>query len=175
VRDLVTVLAETGIRRSTLWRIEAPKHYRHGARELVITHDVDKARAGRPIPLTPAARKALDRLCPKGHEGPIAGHVDLRYQLAVASKRIGLPEHLAGRVSYHDLRHAFITDLAASGASLAGIQYLAGHGNAATSARYIHPARSAAEEALALRGRTPRRTPKTKTAPKPKPRSRRSA
>lgn len=174
VRDLVTILVETGIRRATLWRLETPKHYHRGARELVITGDIDKARDGRPLPLTEKARKALDRICPD-EPGPICGRVSLRHQIAEASKRIGLPEHLAGRVSYHDLRHAFISDLAARGASIAAIQYLAGHGNAATSARYIHPAKSAAEEALALRGRTPRRTPKTKAAPGPKPRSRKSA
>lgn len=159
VRDIATVLVETGIRRSTLWRLSAPEHYHHGASELAISRDIDKARAGRPLPLTKAARAALDRLCPKGHTGLLTGPVDLRYQLQQASRKIGLPEHLAGRVSYHDLRHAFITDLAEQGASISGIQYLAGHGSAATSARYIHATRRAAEEALALRGRKPAGTP----------------
>lgn len=51
---------------------------------------------------------------------------------------IGLPPHLAGRVSNYDFWHAFITHLASRGASLAGLLRLAGHKHVYTTARYIH-------------------------------------
>jgi integrase len=157
-RAAVVVLVETGLRRATLWRLRAPEHYHRGARVLTITKEIDKARDGRPLPLSDRAREALDSACPAS--GPIFGKVDLRYQLAQASESIGLPPHLAGRVSYHDLRRSFLTDLAQSGASLAGMQYLAGHKHASTTSRYINPAMEAAEKALATRqSGTPGGTP----------------
>ena len=165
-RAAVLVLVETGIRRATLRRLRAPEHYHRRSKVLRITEDVDKARAGRPLPLTARCREALDSVCPR--EGLIFGPIDLRHQLTEASKGIGLPRHLAGRVSYHDLRHSYLTHLAESGASLAAIQYLGGHKHASTSARYIHPGQKAAEEGIeALQKRrigtpvgTPRRKPK---------------
>lgn len=159
-RAFVIVMAETGLRRATLWRLRAPEHYHRGAEVLTVSRDIDKAREGRPLPLSARARAALDAVCPD--EGPIFGRADLRHTLAEASRDIGLPPHLAGRVSYHDLRHAFLSDLAASGASLAGLQYLAGHRHASTSARYIHATQKAAEEALRARDTAARSTPKTR-------------
>jgi integrase len=164
-RAAVVVLVETGIRRATLWRLRAPEHYHVGARHLSITKDIDKARDGRPLPLSDRARAALDSVCPAS--GLIFGRVDIRYQLAQASKGIGLPPHLDGRVSYHDLRRSFLTDLAESGASLGGMQYLAGHKHASTTSRYINPAMEAAEKALATRlNGTPSGTPKKRRAKK---------
>lgn len=150
VRAFVTVMAETGLRKGTLYRLRAPEHYHRGARHLVITPDIDKARDGRPLPITDRARAALDSVCPD--VGIIFGQVDVRGALRRASMNIGLPPHLAGRVSYHDFRHAFITHLASRGASLAGLQRLAGHKHVYTTARYIHAAQQAAEEALSLLG-----------------------
>lgn len=151
VRAFVLVMAETGLRRGTLWRLRAPEHFYRGALHLTITNDIDKARDGRALPLSPRARAALEAACPE--EGLIFGRVNVRHWLAAASRGIGLPEHLAGRVSHHDLRHSFMTELAESGASLAGLQYLAGHQHASTSARYIHATQRAAEEALLSRDR----------------------
>jgi integrase len=165
-RAFVVVKAETGLRRATMWKLEAPRHYHVGARHLTITKDIDKARDGRPLPITDRVRTALDAVCPS--EGLIFGQHGIRGLLERASMNIGLPEHLAGRVSYHDLRHFFITELAESGASLAGIQYLAGHKHASTTSRYINPGLAAAEDALKARIGTPGGTPRPKRDTKKK-------
>lgn len=171
VRAFAVVMAETGLRKGSLYRLRAPEHYHRGAAVLALTPDVDKARAGRPLPLSARARAALDTVCPD--VGLIFGRIEVRWQLAEASKHIGLPEHLAGRVSYHDFRHAFITHLADANAPGPALQYLAGHKHFATTARYIHARAEAAEDALRLLdtkpGRTPKGTPRAKAKKKAPP------
>ena len=54
------VLWETGLRSSTVVALEAPRDYRRGSRELFLPREGDKAHDERVVPLTPAARKALD-------------------------------------------------------------------------------------------------------------------
>ena len=147
-RAFFRVLWETGLRRGTLLRLVAPGDYHHGAESLCIRDESDKAAYGRELPLTDAARAALDSVCPA--KGPIFEPADYRYQLAKAAKAAGIPKHLAGHVSAHDFRHARTTDLLDRGASLTGVAYLVGHRRVSTTDGYTHARESAAREALAL-------------------------
>lgn len=148
VRAFAIVMAETGLRKGTLYRLRAPEHYHVGASHITVTNDIDKARDGRPLPLSLRARSALDSVCPD--EGLIFGRIEIRWQLARASEDIGLPPHLAGRVSYHDFRRAFLTHLAEANVSAPALQYLAGHSHLSTTARYIHARQEAAASAISL-------------------------
>jgi len=146
-RAFFRVLWETGLRAGGLWRLEAPGDYHRGADELVIRDAVDKAAYGRILPLTAAARAALDEVCPK--RGPIFGEpIDYRRQLARAARAAGVPGHLAGHVSPHDFRHGRTTDLLDGGASLTGVAYLMGHRQITTTNRYAHAQIEAARAAL---------------------------
>lgn len=149
VRAYFVVFYETTLRPATLARLSVPEHYRRGAARLHIPREIDKARNGRPLPLSARARRALEAVCPK--HGAIFGRHDFRVSLRLAAASV-LPQALAARVSPYDLRHARITHLVERG-QLGGAQYLAGHKSVATTARYAHPGLRAAEEALGLRRR----------------------
>jgi integrase len=102
VRPLFTVLWETGLRESTILRLRTPEHYKRGARRLFISEDIDKARYKRSLPLTDAARKALDRVCPR-KPGVLFAGVDedsLRYSIEGAAKAASIERH----VSTYDIR-----------------------------------------------------------------------
>ena len=146
-RAFFRVLWETGLRAAGLWRLEAPGDYRVGAEELVIRDEADKAAFGRTLPLTDAARAALDSVCPAS--GLVFGEEkNFRTQLKRAALAAGIPEHLAGHVSPHDFRHARTTDLLDAGAPLTGVAYLMGHKQITTTNRYVHPGAKAARAAL---------------------------
>jgi len=149
-RAFFRVAWETGLRAGSLWRLEAPTDYHRGATELVIRDEADKAAFGRSLPLTEAARAALDEVCPE--RGPIFGEpMNFRGRLRTAALAAGIPEHLAGHVSPHDFRHARTTALLDDGASLTGVAYLMGHKQITTTNRYVHASREAAREALSGR------------------------
>lgn len=137
VRPLFVVLWETGLRPSTVFKLEA-RHF--NGRELHITKDIDKAHADRVLPLTKAAREALRCL-------PFP-RVALRSALRYAAEKAGL-----GPVSVYDLRHSRMTLWANSGAPLPGVQYLAGHRHLSTTARYVQAQRKAADKVLAAANR----------------------
>jgi integrase len=162
-RAFFRVLWETGLRCGTLWRLEAPHDFYRGARELVIRDEADKAAYGRTLPLTPAARAALDSVCPK--RGELFPEVDYRAQLEKAALAIGIAPHLASHVSHHDFRHGRTTHLLDEGGSLTGVGYLVGHKRATTTDGYAHARRSAAVEALALSGHQTGHQPAETTKP----------
>jgi integrase len=172
VRELYLVAWETGLRVGTLKRVEVPKHYRRGSTHLAISDDIDKARWGRGVPLSPRARETLDSIAPRSGLvwGPIVGRGLLKAAAKAvhAAKVIKIPDWR--HVSDHDIRHATITHLASSpGASIAGIAFLVGHTYAGTTSRYVHAAQDAAAEALAARGTAaivaPRVAPTKKATP----------
>lgn len=142
-REYFTVLYETGLRPATLYELRVPDHYTPGAKSLRITDEIDKARFGRDLPLTPAARRALDLACPDG-PGLIFGQHDYRYPLEKACALVA-----ASRCTPYDLRHAFGTHMVERSNNLPGVAYLMGHRNTGTtSARYVHPSRRAALDVL---------------------------
>ena len=139
LRDWAIVAWETGLRPATLARLRTPDHYTKGAKVLRITADVDKARYDRELPLSARARKALDRSATK--PGVIFGSHDYREALERAGLRT-----LGRVVRPYDLRHSRITLWVGRGANLLGVQYLAGHKDLSTTAKYAHASRAAAKK-----------------------------
>jgi len=170
-RAFFTVLAETGLRRSTLFRLHAPGDYYPGRSTLRIRGETDKARFHREVAITARARAVLDAVCPE--VGPIFKRVDYRETIRRAGRDAGLEPHRAARLSFHDFRHARTTHLLERTKNLAGVAYLLGHTNITTTNRYVRPNQRAGEAALADAFRPPsghraRTTSKTKKKPKPK-------
>lgn len=141
VRAFFRVLWETALRESTVFALEAPLHYRKGAKRLFVTREIDKAFDERHLALTPAARKALDLVVPE--VGRLFTPFDLRGPLRAACIAAKLP-----RISPYDLRHSRITSWANSGAPLTGVMHLAGHASLATTARYVVSDELAADAVL---------------------------
>ncbi len=162
VRPFFTVLWETGLRESTLLRLEVGKHYKRGDSRLFITRDIDKRAFERHVPLTAAAQAALERVCPA--EGFVFAGVEqanLRHSVKAAVRAAGLEE----RVSPYDFKHSRISQLANSGAPLAGVAHLVGHKHISTTALYVTTNEAAANAALAWGERAPRpskRAPRNK-------------
>jgi len=144
VRARFIVAYETALRPATLDALEAPLHYSRGSDTLVITDEIDKARFGRVLPLTAAARAALDSVA---RSGLIFGEHDYRWQLKKAAKAIGLPAQKLRTFCAYDLRHARLTELA-EGGNLTGVAYLAGHKRVTTTSLYVKPGLRSAERAL---------------------------
>jgi integrase len=105
VRDRFTFAWETGLRpNSTLAKVSVPEHWHRGKKTLKITKDIDKARFGREVALTPRAIEILERNAPE--KGVVFGRHDLRAQLKKAATDAGLEEGRAKWFSQYDFRHA---------------------------------------------------------------------
>lgn len=144
VRARFVVAYETALRPATLDALSVPEHYRRGADALRIAAEIDKARYGRQVPLSPAARAALDAVCPE--RGLLFGRHDHRDQLERAARRV-LDETRAATFTAYDLRHCRLTELAETG-NVTGAAYLAGHRRISTTAIYARPNRAAATRLL---------------------------
>ena len=112
IKARFVVQYEQGMRPEMLDLLEVPKHYTKGSAVLKIEAGGDKNRWEREIPLTEAARKALDSVCPK--KGLIFGTHDYRDALRKAAKGI-LDEEKAKRITPEDLRHSRLTEWAETG------------------------------------------------------------
>jgi integrase len=146
VRAWYILAWETALRPRTLAKLRAPDDYRKGTATLVIRDEADKSRFGRELPLSDAARDALDGVCPE--VGLIFGDHDRVMLLRRAAKAAGIDEHRASRISDYDFRHSRLTHLGQHSDNLAGVMYLAGHKQPATTARYLRPQKDAAAEVL---------------------------
>jgi len=136
---------ETSLRPSTLDKLSVPEHYGPGRTEIVIDPFIDKNRFDRGVPLTAAARAALDSVCPK--EGLIFGRHDYRNQLRKAVKD-ALPAHRAALFIGAHFRSARITHWLENTGNLPGTQHMAGHLLVTTTARYSKSSKRAAESML---------------------------
>lgn len=145
VRDFYRLAYETGLRPSTLERIEVPKHWARGARTLRITVDVDKEGYEREVPLTALARRILSAHSPDS--GLIFG-VRRRYRFVHEAARKVLSPSKAAVLTGQHFRSARATHLLDAGAKLTGVQYLLGHKHASTTDRYVRPSMRAAQDAL---------------------------
>jgi len=145
VRDWALVAWETALRPVTIARLRTPEHFEKGDRVLRITADVDKARFARELPLTMSARAALERSLP-AMPGPIFGSHDYREHLEAAGRKA-----LGRTVSPYDLRHSRITLWVREGKDLLGVQFLAGHKDLSTTAKYAHARADAARRVLGVR------------------------
>ncbi len=105
---------------------------------------MDKNRFGREVPLSKAARAALDLVCPD--VGLLFGSHDYRRLLREASKAAGIDEYRAARISDYDLRHSRLTHLGQVSSNLSGVMFLAGHKQPATTACYLRPQKQATAE-----------------------------
>jgi integrase len=120
--------------------------YHRGATSLHIRDEIDKNRFGRELPLTDAARAALDSVCPTS--GLIFGAHDCTMLLRRAAKAAGIDAYRAERISDYDVRHSAATHLGRSSDNLPEVMYLLGHKQPATTARYMRPKKDAAAEVL---------------------------
>lgn len=150
VRDRFTVAWETGLRPATLDALRCPEDYQRGAHTLKIRDEIDKARFGRELPLTPTARAALDRVAPE--VGLIFGRMDSHTAskyLRAAATAAKLPADKAASIKAYDIRHGRGTDLAEQpDVNLVGVAFLLGHKAITTTNKYVHGHRVAAEKAL---------------------------
>ena len=145
-RARIIVAWETGLRRATLDQIEAPGDYYPGRQTLRIRDEIDKARFGRELPITDAARAALDEVCPT--KGLLFGPMNLHCALKKAALAIGMDPDAAHHLSNHDFRHGRLTDMGEHTTELAGMAFLAGHKHVTTTAKYVHSSRRAGERVL---------------------------
>jgi integrase len=148
VRARFQVAYETGLRPELVALLSVPENYRRGARSLNITKSLDKGRWARRVPLSAAARKALDRVCPA--DGTIFGMHDCRTQLRRAATKALPPERAEIFTGAH-LRSARATHWLDKGAPLTGVQFLLGHLRTDTTAKYIRPSERAAKAVLKKR------------------------
>ncbi len=154
VRPFAVALWETGLRESTLMRLRTPEHYTRGGSRVFLSRDIDKAHYERSLPLTKAARVALDRVCPKNPtldaqgRGPLlfpgVTQSSLRDSVEAAARAAGIDEP----ISPYDVRHSRASHLANSGAPLAGVARLLGHKLVSTTALYVRGDDRAAQAAL---------------------------
>jgi integrase/recombinase XerC len=148
VRAFCEILWETGLRPfSTVAKLEVPLHYSSTAKELFISREIDKARYERKIPVSPRAQAIFWSLCPRGFSGRLFPGINkpaMRASLDAAIKKIGMTVPF----SIYDFRHSRISNLANSGAPLAGVAFLVGHKHVSTTALYVHASADAARVAL---------------------------
>lgn len=145
VRARYRVMYETSLRPETLDLLSVPEHYTRGSTHLEIADEIDKARFGRRLPLSAAARAALDSVCPES--GLIFGHFSNRKLLRKAARAAGIESARADRLTPYDFRRATLTHLADAG-KLTAAQWMAGHKRISTTAIYAQGSLRAAEEAM---------------------------
>jgi integrase len=150
VRARFRVAWETALRPSTLDRLSAPEHYRAGASELVVADDIDKARFGRTLPLTDAARRALDSVV--GKAGLVFGKHDYRPYIRAAATRAGLDPAKVATLTPYDMRHARTLHLTETSGNLPGVAFLVGHTRITTTDKYLRATRRAANRVLESTG-----------------------
>lgn len=148
-RSFYRVIWETGLRQGAVTRLLTPEDYKPGDSVLLIRPAVDKVRYGRPLPLTKAARGALDDACSCVSGGLIFGSRNYAKQRLAAGLAIGLSEEDASHVAHHDLRHGRATQLVQDSGDLLGAGYLLGHKHATTTNAYLHARFEHARTALA--------------------------
>lgn len=146
VRPFFTLLWETGLRPySTLARLENPLHWSEGRRDLFISREIDKAKYERTVPLTATALATLEQTggtFPGVNDGSMRPALESAV-IAAAVKKV---------VSIYDFRHSRISQLANSGAPLAGVAFLVGHKDISTTAKYVQTSAQAASAALSWGG-----------------------
>lgn len=141
VRDFYVVCYDTGLRPDATVAKLVPEDLRAG--ELAVREEIDKARFGRSVPLTPRAREALERHATRPGK--------LIFGKATRSPYLRAAALLAGKpgVSAYDFRHARATHLMESSKNnILGVGYLLGHTQATTTNRYAKQTHRAAKSVL---------------------------
>lgn len=122
--DAVRFFAMSGLRRSELLRLQ-PADIVSGS---AIVDSRAKSGKGRAVPLPPQALEIARNRLPWAMT-----EKTLRTAFERARVAVGLPG-----VRLHDLRHAYASHLAASGAAAADLRDLLGHSSLAVTSRYTH-------------------------------------
>lgn len=146
VRDRFAFAFETMFRPKTVGSISVPEHWRPGMKHVVIADEIDKARFGREVDLSPEALRILKRVAPV--EGLIFGRHEFSKALKAAAKAVLGPLRGA-RFAAYDFRHGMAQALLDAGAPLRGVSYLLGHIRPTTTDRYTRPDRRAGQAAIA--------------------------
>lgn len=177
IRARFLVAYETSLRPATLDALLLDVHYRVGSRTIMLTHELDKNRWGREVPLSDRARAALDAACvrlaaerqklerelgPEEELPPtlIFGKHDYREHLKAAAES-ALPKERADLFNGAHFRSARITHWLEQTGNLPGTQYMAGHKRTNTTAGYVRPSLRAALDVVAAVEQA--RAPKKKT------------
>jgi len=156
VRSFFVFLWETGLRESTVYKVEYGVHWRPTfGNKMYVTKEIDKNKYQRWIALTDAAVGAIEAAMTIGDttRKVVWGVHDYRTQVRKATKalvarltrdKLMEPKELAIfaekaiNFSNYDLRHSRATNLATSG-DLQGLMLQLGWLETSTPARYIHP------------------------------------
>lgn len=133
-RDVILFAALTGLRRSELLRLQ-PADIRG---DVLIVDSRSKSGRSRVVPMPPEAARIARRRVPFG-----IGVSLLTKRFDAARQAAGLP-HLR----LHDLRHAFGTWLAETGADGPTIRDVMGHSSLAVTSRYLQSATESARRAV---------------------------
>ncbi len=147
VRDRYTVAWETGLRPATLAALSVPEHYVKGDKVLLITDEIDKARFGRELDLTPRARQALDRCAPD--KGLIFGKHKFYKTLKKAATAV-LGERLGKDFADYDFRHGMANHMLDENPNIRGVAYVLGHTQMSTTDKYLKADRKQAKKALGV-------------------------
>jgi integrase len=134
VRDLAVLAYDTGLRPSTIARLEGGVHYRKGADRLWIPPEIDKGRnRARYVPLTKRAARAMAH---HYKPGVIFGRHDLRVQWKRAAAKVLPPDARPEDFSIYDYRHGSGRLYTKIGGLLAAAAML-GHNNITTTNQYV--------------------------------------
>ncbi len=136
IRARFVVAYETGLRPATLDTLEVPKHWKPSAAHILIEDQNDKARFGRRVPITPAARAALELTVAELDitAGLVFGRHDYREVVAKAAAAAGIHEDFA----IYDLRHGRIGHLLDQpNAEVRAIMFMVGHTLMTTTNKYV--------------------------------------
>jgi integrase len=140
---------ETSLRHETIDLLETPAHWTPGAHHVTIPRELDKARAGRPLPLTAWAAAALEASAARLEGGPGRLFEPVRWRKTLKGVgRTVLGADRGNRLVPTDIRAARVTHLLEQTGNLPGVQFMAGHSRATTTALYVRPSLRAAEAAL---------------------------
>jgi integrase len=148
-RERYTFGYETSLRGETIDTLALGVHWHEGSVELTITDENDKARFGRSVPLSARALVVLTAQAKTAHKrgGFLFGTNRSRKLVKRAGVKVLGPER-GRRLVPTDLRAARLTHLLEKNATLPGVQFLAGHKNVTTTAKYIKASARAAREAI---------------------------
>jgi len=138
MRDLITILTDTGCRLSEALNINVPTDVRDG----VLTITINKADVPRAIPLTPRCVEVLQNRT--NFQELNIDQVQRRF------KTMKRTLSLSSEATLHCLRHTFATRLVTRGASIDVVQNLLGHKNIQTTQIYAQITNVRLEDTMKL-------------------------
>ena len=163
VRARFILMFDTTLRPATLDKLSIPENWARGEVALRVRPEDDKEGYDREVPLTDRALAALDASAPV--KGLIFGKHNYRGYLTAAAKA-ALPASKAAIFTGQHIRSAAVTRYLELSNNLPGVQHMAGHKHASTTARYVRASFRAASAVVAsfIRGRRSREADSSSSA-----------